>query len=91
MVIVSSDVTNPGVKPFIVADHIQSNGDGSVSFVSADGQTFYGQEPNQYGVANNNTYAGPYQKWTRQGALVTTVTRPGDQMFTYTVAEGQSY
>lgn len=92
MVIVSRDVTDPAVSPFIIADHVVANGDGSISFaLDAAATSFAGQEPNQYGVRNDSTSRGPYQKFLRQGALVTTVTRPGDQMFTYTLAEGSNF
>lgn len=90
MVIVSEDVTNPTVTPFIVADHVVTNPDGSVSFVLSDG-TFAGQEPNQHGVRNDNRILGVYQKATRTGALVAFLTRPGDQVFTYSMVEARTY
>lgn len=96
MVIVSSDVTNPNVKPFIVADHIVTNGDGSISFaLDGAGTKFGGQEPFQYGVRNDSEGSpGSYQKFTRQGALVMVVMTPPNapaSYFVYTVAEGRVY
>lgn len=89
-VIISADVTNPAVKPFIVADHLQTNADGSVTPVLANG-TFAGQEPNVYGKRNDNTTLGVYQKATRSGALITFFTRPGDTPMTYSIIEAQTF
>jgi len=96
MVIVSKDVTDPGAKPFIVADHVVSNADGSISFALDAAETrFAGQEPFQYGVRNDSTGApGSYQRFTRQGALVAVVMPPPNSppsWFVYTMAEGKVY
>lgn len=90
MVIVSSDVTNVAVKPFIIAVSIVNNDDGSISLFLPNGQ-YAGQEPNAYGVRNDNSGIGAYQKFTRQGALLISITRPGDTMFVYSIAEGQAF
>jgi hypothetical protein len=90
MVIVSADVTDPHTPPFIVATKVVNNSDGSVSFELSDGR-FAGQEPNVYGVRNDNAGIGAYQKFTLSGNLVISQTRPGDAVFVYTVAVGVSY
>lgn len=74
---------------FIQAEDLVNNGDGSVSFRTRD--IYFGQEPNAYGVRNDNNFPGPYQKFTKDGAIVTTVTRPGDQLYAYVVVQGRSY
>lgn len=93
MIIVSADVTDKNIVPFIIADHIVTNANGSISFaLDAQGSAFAGQEPNQYGVRHDSdANIGVYQMFTRNGALVSVLTRPGDTMFVYSIAEGQSY
>lgn len=97
MVIVSRDVSDPAEKPFIVADRVVTNDDGSVSFeYRKDGKTYYaGQEPFQYGVRNDSEGTpGSYQRFTRQGALVMVVMTPPNataSYFVYTMVEGRVY
>lgn len=93
MIHISRDVTDPTVKPFIVAERMITNANGSVSFILPDGSVA-GQEPMQYGVrhdAPNVADIGVYQMARVQGALVTFQTRPQDPMYTYTMAEGQAF
>jgi hypothetical protein len=93
MILLSRDVTDPTVKPFAIADHQITNPNGSVSFVNADGSVV-GQEPNAYGVrhdAPDVAGIGVYQMATVQGALVSFLTRPGDQVFVYTVMAATAY
>lgn len=95
MILISKDVTDPIQVPFIVADHMITNQNGSVSFVLADGSVA-GQEPDQYGVrhdAPNVEGIGVYQMFTLQpgGALVSVLTRPQDKPFVYTLATLTAY
>jgi hypothetical protein len=95
MILISKDVTDPIQVPFIVADHMITNPNGSVSFVLADGSVA-GQEPDRHGVrhdAPNVEGIGVYQMFTLQpgGALVSVLTRPGDQPYTYTLSTLTAY
>ena len=89
MIIVSKDVTDPTITPFIEGDHFVTNPDGSVSIaLDAAGSAFAGQEPFQYGVRHDSgPTPGAYQKFTRSGPLLSVATRPGDPIYTYTVIE----
>ncbi len=95
MILISTDVSDPTVKPFAVADKMITNPNGSVSFVNADGSVV-GQEPMNYGMrhdAPNVEGMGVYQMFTYEpgSALVTVQTRPQDPMYVYTVAFGRTY
>lgn len=76
--------------PFIADAELVTNSDGSVSFKLRDGN-FAGQEPNQYGVRNDNPAIGAYQKATLTGSVVTFVTRPEDAPMVYACGVGKSY
>lgn len=90
MVKVGQDVLDPTKPLFITADEIVTNPDGSVSFKT--GNTYFGQEPNQYGKPNNNTYPGAYQKFTLTAPNVVVIqTRPQDEVFAYSIAVGKSF
>lgn len=74
---------------FLQADEMVKNPDGSVSF--RRGNMFLGQYPNVYGSRDDNTVLGVYQKFTKDGSLVTTQTRPGDKLFVYVLVQGRTY
>lgn len=75
---------------FIEDAELVSNGDGSVSFKLPSG-SYAGQEPNAYGVRNDNAGIGAYQKATLTGTVVTFVPRPGDLPCVYVCGLGRSY
>lgn len=77
-------------QPFVEQAERVQNDDGSVSYRTPAGN-YAGQEPNAYGVRNNNTSVGAYQKATERGNLTTFVPRPGDLPCTYLVGEGRAY
>lgn len=76
--------------PFIADALLVNNSDGSVSFQLANG-SYAGQEPNAYGVRNDNPGIGAYQKATLKGSVVTFVTRAGDAPMVYCCGVGQAY
>lgn len=92
MILISRDITDPNVDPFIVGDHFVYNGDGSVSIaIDPGGTRFAGQEPNAYGVRHDDTFPGAYQKFFRQGNLLSIQTRQQDAVFVYTVVEVHAF
>ena len=77
-------------QPFIAQAEKVTNGDGSVSFKLPTGR-YGGQEPNLYGVRNDNDGTAAYQRATQNGAVVTFITRAGDEPMVYLIGEGQVY
>jgi hypothetical protein len=92
MIIVSPDVLNPGLEPFIVGDHFVTQSDGSVAIALNPEETkFAGQEPNQYMVRHDADYVGAYQKFTKQANLLAVTTRPEDVTYVYTFVITEAY
>lgn len=68
-----------------------TNSDGSVSFLSSNGQ-YIGQAPGQYGVVNYNAEAKQYQRATQvSAALVVFQPEPSFPPAMYVLVEGKVY
>jgi hypothetical protein len=77
-------------QPFVDEATLVTNDDGSVSF-ALPGGGFAGQEPNVYGGRDDNAEPKAYQRATREGSIVTFVTRPQDRPLAYLLAQGRAY
>lgn len=79
--------------PFVPDATLQSNSDGSVSFLTVGG--WAGQEPNVYGLRHpdqpSSETPGAYQRATLSGSTVTFVTRPQDAPMVYLFGQGQAF
>ena len=74
----------------VAADSEIKNGDGSISFKL--GNKYISQEPNLYGNFNFVDSIGPYEKFRPINDMVmTSWTRPQDEMFIYTRIEFSVY
>lgn len=80
--------------PFVADCVVQSNADGSTSFVLPAGG-YAGQEPMLYGERHDQgPNTGPpqqYQRFTLTGNVVVSLTRPEDPPFVYLFGQGQVY
>lgn len=76
--------------PFVPLATEIANGDGSFSYQLPSG-AYAGQEPNQYGVRNDNDEPKQYQRATKSGNVVTFVPLDGALPCAYLLASGQVY
>lgn len=77
--------------PFVERATLETNDDGSVSFILPDGMGYAGQYPLQYGVRNDGPLKQPYQRATLKDGRVTFLGREGDTPWVYLYSEGQVY
>lgn len=76
--------------PFVDSCTRVQNSDGSVSYQLPNGQ-FAGQEPNAYGVRNDNAEAKQYQRATESGNTTTFLPVDGSLPCVYLIGSSQVY
>lgn len=77
-------------QPFILDAQIETNGDGSVSFLLPTGQ-YAGQDPAAYGARVDGPAKQQYQRATLNGSTVTFLPHPGYPAYVYLLGAGQVY
>ena len=77
-------------EPFVVSATKVPQSDGSMTYQLPTGE-FAGQQPNAYGIRNDNAEPKQYQRATESGSTATFIPRDGDTPCVYLIGVGQVY